>query len=143
MTNSADYPGDSRAAVLRIAILVTYSDSSWHDLERAQLENVYRNICVMLDEDLDDPELFRELDEISTDVLAEIGALADDEDVETYWDDCLASVESEDVQLLAAGAALALAVGDSEIDTDEMIGITRLCDAWDIDISDAEAIWNE
>ena len=143
MTNGASYASDSRAAVLRIAILVSDSDSSWHDLERAQLEDVYRNICVMLDEDLDDDELLRELDEISSDVLAEIEALADDDDVESYWDNCLASVVSEDVQQLAVAAALALAIGDSEIDTDEMSGIARLCEAWDIDVSDAEAVWND
>jgi tellurite resistance protein len=141
MTNGASYPSDSRAAVLRIAILVCDSDNSWHDLERAQLEGVYRNICVMLDEDLDDDELLRELDEISSDVLAEIEALADDDDVESYWDSCLASVVSEDVQQLALAAALALAIGDSEIDTDEMAGIARLCDAWDIEVSDAEDVW--
>ena len=141
MTNGASYPSDSRAAVLRIAILVCDSDNSWHDLERAQLEGVYRNICVMLDEDLVDDELLRELDEISSDVLAEIEALADDDDVESYWDSCLASVVSEDVQQLALAAALALAIGDSEIDTDEMAGIARLCDAWDIEVSDAEDVW--
>ena len=143
MTNSADYTGDSRAAVLRIAILVTYSDSTWHELERAQLENVYRNICVMLDEDLEDDELLRELDEISDDVLAEIEALTDDDDLESYWDSCLATIVSADVQQLAVAAALALAVGDSEIDTNEMSEISRLCETWDIDISDAEAIWND
>lgn len=143
MTNDASYSSDSRAAVLRIAILVCDSDNSWHYLERAQLEGVYRNICVMLDEDLDDDELLRELDEISSDVLAEIESLADDEDVESYWDSCLASVVSEDVQQLAVAAALALAIGDSEIDTGEMSGIARLCDAWDIEVSDAEAVWND
>ena len=141
MTNDASYSSDSRAAVLRIAIRVCDSDNSWHYLERAQLEGVYRNICVMLDEDLDDDELLRELDEISSDVLAEIEALADDDDVESYWDSCLASVVSEDVQQLALAAALALAIGDSEIDTDEMAGIARLCDAWDIEVSDAEDVW--
>lgn len=142
MTNGAFYPSDSRAAVLRIAILVADSDGSWHDLEREQLEDVYRNICVMLDEDLDDEELLQELDEISSDVLAEIEALTDD-DFESYWDSCLASVVSEDVQQLAVAAALAVVVGDSEIDASEMSGIARLCDAWDVDVSDAEAIWND
>ena len=143
MLNIASYPVDSRAAVLRIAILVTDADGSLHELERAQLEGVYRNICVMLDEDLEDDELLRELDEVSSEVLADIEELADDDDVESYWDDCLASVVSEDVQQLAIAAALALAVGDSELDTDEMSGITRLCDAWDIKVSDAEALWND
>ena len=142
MTNGAFYPSDSRAAVLRIAILVADSDGSWHDLEREQLEDVYRNICVMLDEDLDDEELLQELDEISSDVLAEIEALTDD-DFESYWDSCLTSVVSEDVQQLAVAAALAVVVGDSEIDASEMSGIARLCDAWDVDVSDAEAIWND
>ena len=142
MTNGAFYPSDSRAAVLRIAILVADSDGSWHDLEREQLEDVYRNICVMLDEDLDDEELLQELDEISSDVLAEMEALTDD-DFASYWDSCLASVVSEDVQQLAVAAALAVAVGDSEIDASEMSGIARLCDAWDVDVSDAEAIWND
>ena len=142
MTNGAFYPSDSRAAVLRIAILVADSDGSWHYLEREQLEDVYRNICVMLDEDLDDEELLQELDEISSDVLAEIEALTDD-DFESYWDSCLTSVVSEDVQQLAVAAALAVVVGDSEIDASEMSGIARLCDAWDVDVSDAEAIWND
>lgn len=143
MTNGASYPSDSRAAVLRIAILVTDSDGNWHDLERAQLEDVYRNICVMLDEDLDDDELLRELDEVSEDVLSEIGALTDEADVESYWESCLESIVSEDVQQLALAAALALAVGDSEVDTDELSGLARLCNEWDIEVSDAEAIWND
>ena len=143
MTNDATYSEDSRAAVLRIAILVTYSDGTWHDLEREHLEDVYRNICVMLDEDLDDETLLQELDEISTDVSDEIEALADDDDIESYWDDCLASIVSEDIQQLAVAAALALAVGDSEIDTSEFSGIARLCDAWDVDLKDAEEIWGD
>jgi len=143
MTNGASYPSDSRAAVLRIAILVVDADGSWDNLERAQLESVYRNICVMLDDDLDDVELLRELDEISYDVLAEIESLADDDDVESYWDSCLSSIVSEDIQQLAVAAALALAVGDSEIDAEEMSGIARLCDTWNIEVSDAEAIWND
>ena len=69
-------------------------------------------------------------------------ALTDD-DFESYWDSCLASVVSEDVQQLAVAAALAVVVGDSEIDASEMSGIARLCDAWDVDVSDAEAIWND
>ncbi len=143
MTNDALYPEDSRAAVLRIAILVTYSDGTWHDLERAHLEDVYQNICVMLDEDLDDDDLLRELDEISADVPAEIEALADDDDTESYWEGCLASIVTEDIQHLAVAAALALAVGDSELDASELSGIARLCDAWDVELKDAAAIWSD
>ena len=141
--NDATYSADSRAAILRIAILVAYSDGTWHDLEREHLEEVYRNICVMLDEDLGDEELLRELDEISADVPAEIEALADDDDTESYWDDCIALIVTEDIQHLAVAAALALAVGDSEIDTSEFSGIARLCDAWDVALKDAEAIWGD
>jgi tellurite resistance protein len=143
MMNSVAYPEDSRAAILRIAILVAYSDSSWHDLERARLENIYRNICVMLDEDLDDDALLRELDEITTDVPTEIEALADDDDIDAYWEDCLSSIVSEDIQQLAVAASLALAVGDSEIDAGELSGIARLCEEWDVALSDAEEIWND
>ncbi|MDH5619255.1 MAG: hypothetical protein OEZ11_11500 [Gammaproteobacteria bacterium] len=52
MMNSAAYPEDSRTAVVRIAIPVAYSDGSWHDLQRAHLEDIYRNIRVMPDADL-------------------------------------------------------------------------------------------
>lgn len=144
MTNEfTDYPENSRAAVLRVAILIVYSDLSWHDLERAQLEEVYRNICVMLDEDLDDDELLRELEIISTDISSEIEELADDEEAEAYWQTCLVSIVSEDIQQLTVGAALALSSGDSEIDANEMSGIARLCDTWDVDIRDAEEIWSD
>ncbi len=138
-----DYSEDSRAAILRMAILVVYSDGSWHELEREQLEGVYRNICVMLDDDLDDDQLFRELDAISTDVADEIEALADEEEVEAYWETCMASIVEEDVQQLAVGAALALSSGDSEIDASEMAGIARLCDAWGTDLTDAQEIWSD
>ncbi|MDJ0909813.1 MAG: hypothetical protein QNI99_11510 [Woeseiaceae bacterium] len=143
MRTHTDYPEDSREAVLRIAILVTDSDGSWHELERAQLENVYKNVCMMLDEDLDEEIVAQELDEISTDVLADIEDLARDEDMESYWQTCSSSIVSEDIQQLAVGAAYALAMGDSEIDEEERTGISRLCDAWDVSLKDAEAIWND
>ena len=138
-----DYPENSRAAILRVAILIVYSDLSWHDLERAQLEEVYRNICVMLDEDLDDDERQRELDTISTDISSEIEELVDEEETEAYWQTCLVSIVSEDIQQLTVGAALALSSGDSEIDANEMSGIDSLCDTWDVDIRDAEEIWSD
>ncbi|MDH3431792.1 MAG: hypothetical protein OEQ14_17470 [Gammaproteobacteria bacterium] len=138
-----DYPENSRAAILRVAILVVYSNTSWHELERAQLEDVYRNICVMLDDDLDDELLLDELDTISADVQNEIEDLTDEEESEAYWRACLASIVSEDIQQLTVGAALALSSGDGEIDADEMSGITRLCDAWDVNINDAQEIWSD
>jgi tellurite resistance protein len=138
-----EYPENSRAAILRAAILVVCSDGSWHELERAQLEDVYRNICVMLDDDLEDDELLRELDTISSEVPEEIGDLDEEEETEAYWQHCIASIVSEDLQQLTVGAALALSSGDSEIDADEMSGIARLCDAWDVTVKDAEDIWND
>ena len=138
-----DYPENSRAAILRVAIMVVYSDASWHELEREQLEDVYRNICVMLDDDLDDDLLLRELDEISTDVANEIEDLADEEEKESYWQTCMEPIVVEDIQQLAVGAALALSSGDSEIDAGEMSGISRLCEAWDVDVKDAEEIWSD
>ncbi len=137
------YPEDSREAVLRTAILVTDSDGSWHELERAHLKDVYKNICTMLDDDLDDEIVAQELEEISTDVLADIEDLTTQEDMESYWQTCLASIVSEDIQQLAVGGAFALAMGDSEIDEEEMSGISRLCDAWHVSLKDAEAIWND
>ena len=141
--NVMDYPENSRAAILRLAILVVYSDRSWHEQERAQLEDVYRNICVMLDDDLDDDLLLRELDTISTDVPDEIEDLADEEEMEAYWQACMACIVSEDIQQLTVGAALALSSGNSEIDANEMSGIARLCDAWDVDVTDAEELWSD
>lgn len=143
MIDNTDYFEDSRAAILRVAILVTYSDASWHELEREHLEDVYRNICVMLDEDLDDDLFARELDVVSTDVPAEIEQLASDEDKEAYWEDCMAAIVSDDIRQLAVAAALALSMGDSEIDPAEMSGIARLCDAWDVLLKDAQAVWND
>ena len=141
--NNNDYSEDSRTAILRVAILVAYSDTSWHELERAHLEDVYRNICVMLDEDLDDELFARELDEVSTDVPDEIEDLSSDEDKEAYWQDCLASIVSEDIQQLTVAAALALSMGDSEIDPAEMSGIARLCATWDVALKDAQDVWND
>ena len=89
-----DYPENSRSAILRAAILVAYSDSTWHELEREQLEKVYRNVCVMLDADLDDEILLRELDKISTDVPEEIRGLGDDEEREAFWQTCLETAKS-------------------------------------------------
>ena len=143
MTNDTDYFEDSRTAILRIAILVAYSDTSWHELEREHLEDVYRNICVMLDEDLDDDLFARELDEVSTDVPAEIEELASDEEKEAYWADCMAPIVSEDIQQLAVAAAMALSMGDSEIDPEEMSGIARLCAAWDVTLKDAQDVWDD
>lgn len=143
MRNNTDYPEDSRTAILRVAILVACSDGSWHELERAHVEDVYRNICVMLDDDLDDDVLSRELDEISADVPAEIEELANEEDTESYWQTCLAPIVSEDIQQLAVAAALALSIADSEISEDEMSGIARLCEAWDVTLKDAQAIWSD
>jgi tellurite resistance protein len=138
-----DYVENSRAAILRIAILVVYSDGYWHDLERDELEGAYRNICVLLDEDLDDDQLLRELDEISTDVAEQIEDLAGDDESDEYWQGCLDAISAEDIQQVAVGAAMALAGGDSEIDADEMDGIARLCVAWDVSVKDALDIWND
>lgn len=143
MMNSADYLEDSRTAILRVAIMVAYSDTSWHELEREHLEEVYRNICVMLDEDLDDELFERELDELTSDVPAEIEELASEEEKEAYWQECLEPIVSEDIQQLAVAAALALSIGDSEIDPEEMSGINRLCAAWNVTLKDAEDVWND
>jgi len=141
--NVTDYPEDSRSAVLRVAILVTDSDGSWHQLELAQLEDVYRNICVMLDEDLEDEQFSSELDTITSDVVEEIEALADEDEAETYWQTCLAPIVSEDIQQLTVGAALALSVGDGEIDAEELSGLRRLCDTWDVTVKDAVGTWTD
>ena len=97
----------------------------------------------MLDDDLDDEDLLRELDTISTDVPEEIENLEDEDETEAYWQLCLEPIVLEDIQQLTVGAALALASGDSEIDANEMSGITRLCEAWDVEIRDAEDIWSD
>jgi tellurite resistance protein len=138
-----DYPENSRAAILRVAILVVYSDGSWHELERRQLESVYRNICVMLDDDLEEDQFLLELEEISSEVTDQIENFADEEEAEAYWEMCLGSIVSEDIQQLTVGAALALSTGDSEIDANEMSAIVRLGSAWRVSVKDAEEIWND
>jgi len=138
-----DYPENSRSAILRAAILVAYSDSTWHELEREQLEKVYRNVCVMLDADLDDEILLRELDKISTDVPEEIRGLGDDEEREAFWQTCLAPIVSRDIQQLTIAAALKLSGGDSEIGAAEVSGLARMCKAWDVNVKDAQEIWND
>jgi tellurite resistance protein len=139
----ADYSENSRSAILRAAIMVAHSDGSWHELERAQLEGVYRNICVMLDADLDDDLMLRELDEIATDVPDKIKDLESDEEREAFWEECLAPIVSRDIQQLAVAAALKLSGGDSEIGSEEVSGLARLCKAWDVNVKDAQEIWNE
>jgi tellurite resistance protein len=139
----ADYSENSRSAILRAAIMVAHSDGSWHELERAQLEGVYRNICVMLDADLDDDLMLRELDEIATDVPDKIKDLESDEEREAFWEECLAPIVSRDIQQLAVAAALKLSGGDSEIGSEEVSGLARLCKAWDVNVKGAQEIWNE
>lgn len=141
--NITDYDENSRAAILRIAVLVLYSDSNWHELEREELEGTYRNICILLDEDLEDEELLRELDEISTDVAEQIEDLMDDDEAEEYWEECLAAITSEDIQHVAVAAAMTLAGGDGEIDAEEMSAIRRLCDTWGVSVKDALDIWDD
>jgi tellurite resistance protein len=139
----ADYPENSRSAILRAAILVAHSDGSWHQLERAQLEDVYRNICVMLDADLDDELMSRELGTIATDVPDQIQSLQSDEEREAFWETCLAPIVSRDIQQLTVAAALKLSGGDSEIGAAEVSGLVRMCRAWDVNVKDAQEIWNE
>ncbi|MDH3274975.1 MAG: hypothetical protein OEM64_12335 [Gammaproteobacteria bacterium] len=138
-----EYPDNSRSAILRVAIRVACADGSWTELEREQLEGVYRNICVMLDDDLDDDLLLWELDTIATDVENEIADLMDDEEAEEYWQTCLAPIVSSDIQDMTVAAALALSSADSELDVDEMAGLSRLCDEWDVRIQDAQDIWSD
>jgi tellurite resistance protein len=138
-----DYPENSRSAILRAAILVVYSDGTWHELERAGLEAVYRNICVMLDDDLDDDIFLEELETISTDVPEEILDLETDEEREEYWQTCLASIVSRDIQQLTVAAAFMLASSDSEINPSEAQAIRRMRKAWDVNLKDALEIWNE
>ena len=138
-----EYPEDSRSAILRVAILVACSDGSWSELEREQLENVYRNICVMLDDDLDDDVFAWELETISTDVADEIEDLSDDEETEAYWLTCLAAVVSDDIQELTVAAALALSSADGQLDAEETSAVTRLCGEWDVDAGSAQEIWDD
>ena len=139
----ADYPENSRSAILRAAIVVAYSDGSWHEMERAQLEDVYRNICVMLDADLDDEYVLRELDEISSDVPQEIEEIETDDEREEFWKTCLAPLVSRDIQQLTVAAALKLASSDKEIEPSEMTSLLRMCKEWDVNVKDAIDIWNE
>ena len=138
-----DYPENSRSAILRAAILVVYSDGTWHELERAGLETIYRNICVMLDDDLDEDILLEELETISTDVPEEILDFDTDEEREEYWQTCLASIVSRDIQQLTVAAACMLASSDSEINPSEAQALKRMRKAWDVDLKDALEIWNE
>ena len=138
-----DYPENSRSAILRAAILVVYSDGTWHELERAGLENIYRNICVMLDDDLDEDILLQELEMISTDVPEEIQGLDTDEEREEYWQTCLAPIVSRDIQQLTVAAAFMLASSDSEINPSEAQALRRMRTAWDVGLKDALEIWNE
>ena len=138
-----DYPDNSRSAILRVAMRVACADGSWTELEREQLESVYRNICVMLDDDLDDDLFLWELDTIAGDVVTEIESLSDDEESEAYWETCLEAIVSDDIQEMAVAAALALSSADSELDVDELAGLSRLCDGWDVSIQDAQDIWRD
>lgn len=141
--DSPDYPENSREAILRIAILAVDADGDWHELEREYLAEVYRNICVMLDDDLDEEELLREVEDILNDVSYQIGDLTDTDDSDEYWQDCLDAITSEDLQHVAVGAAMTLSGGSSETDADELAGVTRLCDEWGVDVIDALDIWND
>ena len=141
--NDQDYPENSRSAILRAAILVACSDGTWHEMEREQLENVYRNICVMLDDDLDDEILLQELDTISTDVPEQIEDLDTDEEREEYWRVCLEPIVLTDIQQLTVAAALTLAGSDSEINSSEVCGLARMCKAWDVNVKDSLDIWND
>lgn len=138
-----DYPDNSRSSILRVAIRVACADGSWTELEREQLEGVYRNICVMLDDDLDEDLFLWELDTIASDVAGEIENLSDDEEAEAYWQTCLAPIVSSDIQEMAVAAALALSSADSELDVDELASLSRLCDEWDVRIQDAKDIWTD
>jgi hypothetical protein len=76
-------------------------------------------------------------------VAGEIENLSDDEETEAYWETCLAAIVSDDIQELTVAAALALSSADSELDVDELAGLTRLCDEWDVSIQDAQDIWSD
>jgi hypothetical protein len=84
-----------------------------------------------------------ELDTIASDVAREIENLSDDEETEAYWETCLAAIVSDDIQELTIAAALALSSADSELDVDELAGLARLCDEWDVSIQDAQDIWSD
>ncbi len=137
----AEYPENSRSAILRVAILVAQADGSWHVLERERLETVYRNICNLLDADLDDDLLLEELDLIATDVPDEIRKFETDEEREAYWQKCLAPIVSRDIQHTTVMAALRLAGGDGEIQPKEAASIGRLRQTWDVSLEDASEYW--
>jgi len=67
----------------------------------------------------------------------------DDEEAEEYWQACLAPIVSSDIQDMTVAAALALSSADSELDVDELAGLSRLCDEWDVRIQDAQDIWSD
>ena len=138
-----DYPENSRSAILRVAILVACSDGYWSEFEREQLESVYRNICLMLDDDLEDDLFLWELKTISADVVYEIENLSGDEETEAFWQTCLAAVVSDDIQELTVAAALALSSADGELDAEEMSALDRLCREWDVNVEDAQDIWDD
>ena len=138
-----DYPDNSRSAILRVAIRVACADGNWTEMERQQLEAVYRNICVMLDDDLDEDLFLWELDTIASDVADEIDNLTDDEEAEAYRQTCLAPIVSNDIRELTVAAALALSSADNELDADELVELSRLCDEWEVRIQDAKDIWSD
>jgi len=132
-----DYPDNSRSAILRAAIMVAHSDGDWHNLERDRLEIKYRDLCRMLDADLDDDLLLKELDTITQDVPDEIDQLDSDEEREAYWKKCLAPIVSRDIQQVTVMAAVRIASGDGEIDPTEAAGLRRLCKECDTDLREA------
>ena len=135
-----DYSENSRSAILRVAILVAYSDDRLHRLERVRLEESYKNICRWLDADIDDELLRRELDTIESDTRGEIDNLDSDEEREEYWQKCISSIVSRDVQQLTVLSAHHIADGDSELTPNEASGISRLCDVWGIDLKNTLAL---
>lgn len=143
MNDVTDYPENSRSAILRVAILVACSDNYWSEFERGQLESVYRNICVMLDDDLEDDIILWELETITTDVVYEIESLSGEEETEAFWQTCVGAVVSDDIQELTVAAALALSTADGELDTEETSAVNRLCGEWDVDVEDAQDIWDD
>lgn len=133
----ADYPQNSRSAILRAAILVSLADGRWHRLERDKLEGVYRDVCRMLDADLDNELMLKELDTIITDVPNEVRSFHSDEEREEYWNECMAPIVSRDIQEVAVMAAHRISSGDGEIQPKEASGLSRLCEAWDVNLGDA------
>jgi hypothetical protein len=128
---------------LTIRVLQYCALPSGLQMERQQLEAVYRNICVMLDDDLDEDLFLWELDTIASDVADEIDNLTDDEEAEAYRQTCLAPIVSNDIRELTVAAALALSSADNELDADELVELSRLCDEWEVRIQDAKDIWSD